>query len=83
MTFTRDDLTNILVERLGFPETELPDDSDTPFTDLGLDSLAVVEVQIGVEHRCGVEVPAEDAHHFTTPQSVVDYVNHRLSVTRS
>jgi act minimal PKS acyl carrier protein len=81
--FTLDDLKEILVVQTGFPESDLPEDVDTPFALLGLDSLAVVQLQIGLEQDCGFEIPDEDAHHITSPRAVLDYVNERLGLTRS
>jgi minimal PKS acyl carrier protein len=81
--FTTDDLRGILAHHAGVAECDLPDDPDTPFTDLGLDSLAIVAVQYGVEQRCDIEVPDADACHFTSPASVVNYVNERVALARS
>ena len=46
--FTHADLRQILIDRIGLTEADIPDDPDTAFADIGLDSLAVVEIQLAV-----------------------------------
>jgi minimal PKS acyl carrier protein len=77
-SFTHDDLRLILVERVGLDDVDVPDDPDVAFADIGLDSLAVVEVQLAVQQRFGFTVPDEDAHSMVTLRQAVDYVNRRL-----
>jgi acyl carrier protein len=78
--FTPDDLREILAEFAGIPADVLADDLQTPFTDLALDSLAIVAMRYGVEQHCGIEVPESDAHHMRSPASVIDYVNERVAL---
>jgi acyl carrier protein len=78
-SFTHDDLRLILVERVGLDDVDVPDDPDVAFADIGLDSLAVVEVQLAVQQRFGFTVPDEDAQSMLTLRQAVDYVNRRLS----
>jgi acyl carrier protein len=78
-SFTHDDLRLILVERVGLDDVDVPDDPDVAFADIGLDSLAVVEVQLAVQQRFGFTVPDEDAQSMVTLRQAVDYVNRRLS----
>jgi acyl carrier protein len=78
--FTLNALQEILTEYAGLPADELPDDLDTPFVDVGLDSLAIVAIQHGVEQRCGIEVPDADAHRMASAASVLGYVNERLAL---
>jgi acyl carrier protein len=73
------DVASVLTERIGLADHQIPDDPDVRFTEFGLDSLAVVEVQMGVEQLCGIEIPAADAESLTSPQRVLDYVNGRLT----
>lgn len=47
-------------------------------SDLGLDSLDVVEVIMAVEEEFGIEIPDEAADSFKTPQEVIDYVHSKL-----
>jgi len=76
--FTLEDLTRILVDRVGIPEQDIPQDADASFVDLGLDSLAVVEVQLAIQQEYGFVVEDEDAERITTLRDAVAYVNERL-----
>jgi len=76
--FTHEDLRRILTDRLGLAEDEVPDDPATTFADLGLDSLAVVEIQLAVQQRYGFAIPDEDAGAMTTFAEALDYVNGRV-----
>jgi act minimal PKS acyl carrier protein len=78
-TFTADDLRRILTDRIGLAEADIPEDLDTPFADLGLDSLAVVEIQLAVQQRYGFGIPDADAGVMTTMAEAIDYVNRRLA----
>ncbi|MGR6316954.1 acyl carrier protein [Micromonospora soli] len=79
--FTVHDLTRILrscgdsgaVDALG--EADL----DTPVAELGLDSLAMLEVAGVVQREYGVPMPDEALEHMTTARSTVAYVNARLT----
>jgi acyl carrier protein len=77
--FTHADLKRILVERIGLPETDVPDDGDVLFADLGLDSLAVVEIQLAVQQAYGFTIPDEDAGSIRSTAEAIDYVNGRLT----
>lgn len=48
-------------------------------SDLGLDSLDVVEVLMAVEEEFGIEIPDEVADNFKTPQEVIEYVHDKLN----
>jgi acyl carrier protein len=76
--FTHADLRQILIDRIGLAESDIPDNPETAFVDVGLDSLAVVEVQLAVQQRYGFAIPDEDAGATTTFAEAVDYVNARL-----
>lgn len=47
-------------------------------SDLGLDSLDVVEVVMAVEEEFGIEIPDEAADNFKTPQEVIEYVHAKM-----
>ena len=47
-------------------------------SDLGLDSLDVVEVIMAVEEEFGIEIPDEAADNFKTPQEVIEYVHDKM-----
>jgi acyl carrier protein len=74
-----DDLKRILVERVGLPEGDIPDDLTTTFDELGLDSLAFMEIALAVEQEYGLQVDEEDAERIQTLGEALDYVNSRLA----
>ena len=76
--YTFEDAKSILVNRIGVPESSIPDDPDTTFEDLGLDSLAFVEIQLAIQQEYGFTIPDEDAASITTIGEGVEYVNRRL-----
>jgi acyl carrier protein len=77
--FTFDDLKDILVNRVGLPEDAVVDDPDMTFDDMGLDSLAFVEIQLAMQQEYGFAIPDEDAEHIHKVGQAIDYVNSRLS----
>jgi acyl carrier protein len=77
--FGFEDLKRILVDRVGLPEGDVKDDPETTFDDMGLDSLAFVEVQLAMEQEYGVTVADEDAESIHTVGEAIDYVNKRLA----
>lgn len=77
--FGFDDLKRILVDRVGLPEADVRDDPETTFEDMGLDSLAFVEVQLAMEQEYGFTIPDEDAAKIHAVGEAIDYVNRRLA----
>ena len=77
--FTLEDLRRILVDRVGLGPTDVPDDPQVSFIDLGLDSLAVVEVQLAIQQDYGFTVPDEDAERIVTLADAIGYVNAQLA----
>jgi acyl carrier protein len=77
--FGFEDLKRILVDRVGLPESDVKDDPETTFDDMGLDSLAFVEVQLAMEQEYGITVADEDAESIHTVGEAIDYVNRRLA----
>ena len=77
--FTFADLKRILVDRVGLPEDGVIDDPDAKFEDMGLDSLAFVEVQLAMQQEYGFEIPDEDAQEIQTVGEAIDYVNRKIS----
>ena len=75
VTFGLDELKEILVERVGLPEGAVPADTGTTLTDLGLDSLARVELVLAIQQDLGIPVTDEAAQGFVTLQDPIDYVN--------
>jgi len=76
--FTLDDLRRILRERAGYSGALDGDITDVPFTDLGYDSLAMLELSSRVEREYGVPVPDDTALAMHTPAAAMAYVNDRL-----
>ena len=77
--FSFEDLKDILVNRVGLPEDAVKDDPSATFEDMGLDSLAFVEIQLAMQQEYGFTIPDEDAEHITTIGEAVEYTNRRLS----
>lgn len=77
-TFTFDDLRTILVDRIGVPEDNIASDPSTTFEQMGLDSLALVDVQLAVQQEYDFAIPDEDAEKIGTVGGAIDYVNRRL-----
>ena len=76
--FTFEDAKNILVNRIGVPEDAVVDDPNLTFEQLGLDSLAFVEIQLAMQQEYGFTIPDEDAEQITTIGEAIDYTNRRL-----
>ena len=74
VTFGLPELKRILVDRVGLPETAIPDDTATTFGELGLDSLARVEVVLAIKQDHDIPVPDDAAQQFLTLQDPIDYV---------
>ena len=77
-TFSMEDMKDILVNRVGLPADTVGDDPSKSFEDLGLDSLAFVEIQLAVQQQYGFTIPDEDAQEIHTMQNAIDYTNRRL-----
>jgi acyl carrier protein len=76
--FTFNDLKDILVKRIRMPEAQIKNDPSLSFDAMGLDSLALVELQLEVQQRYGFTIPDEDVRHITTIGQAIDYTNRRL-----
>jgi len=77
--FGFEDLKRILVDRVGLAEQDVQDNPDTTFEEMGLDSLAFVEVQLAMEQEYGFRIDDEDAERIHTVGEAIDYVNRRLA----
>jgi acyl carrier protein len=77
--FTFENAKDILVNRIGVPEDSISGDPSQSFEDLGLDSLAFVEIQLAIQQEYGFTIPDEDAEKLTTVGQGIDYVNQRLA----
>lgn len=78
--FTADDLRRIIRTTVGTDESvDLDGDIlDVAFSDLGYDSLAVMEVTGRIGKELPVSVPDEVVGDLETPRAVIDYVNRQL-----
>ena len=74
-TFSLDALLDLLVAKVGLPAGARTTDPDAMFTDLGLDSLAFLQLQTELQQAYGV--PVDEAAHAEDHSlgSIVDMVN--------
>jgi acyl carrier protein len=77
--FGFEDLKRILVDRIGLPDEDVRDDPSVTFDEIGLDSLAFVEIQLAMEQDYGVTVGDEDAENIHTFGEAIDFVNRQLA----
>jgi acyl carrier protein len=77
--FTFEDLKRILVDRVGLAPEDVVDDPHASFEEMGLDSLAFVEIQLAMQQDYGFEIPDEDAQEIATVGQALEYTNRRLA----
>jgi len=77
--FGFEDLKRILVDRVGLPEEDVKDDPNLTFDEVGLDSLAFVEVQLAMEQDYDITVGDEDAENIHTFGEAIEFVNRQLA----
>jgi acyl carrier protein len=77
--FAFEDLKRILVDRVGLPEADIKDDPSATFEDMGLDSLAFIEIQLAVQQEYGFQIHDEDAERIYSVGDAIGYVNERLA----
>jgi act minimal PKS acyl carrier protein len=75
--FTIDDLRRILRQCAGEPELlDLDDDiHNVALTEMGYDSLALLEMAARIQQEFGVPLSDEEVGQLRTPQEVIRYVN--------
>ncbi len=82
--FGLDDLRQLLIDANGGEEiASLDGELDTPFTDLGYDSLALLELAGRVQRTYDVLMPDEAPQEMATPRLAVDYINAQLMTVGS
>lgn len=83
-TFTIDDLTRLLHQAAGADATEQAggDIHDITFTDLGYDSLALLETSSRIEREWGVSLDDDTVTAAPTPRALLAEVNARLNERR-
>jgi act minimal PKS acyl carrier protein len=81
-TFTLDDLKRTLLEGSGAPEDGglEGDILDTDFSDIGYDSLALLETASRVEREHGIDLDESVIGEATTPRAFIDAVNDHLAI---
>jgi len=77
--FSLDDLRRILRAGAGDSGTLDGDIADVPFSDLGYDSLAVLELSSRVARAYHVSIPDDAVLEMRTPGAAVAYINDRLA----
>jgi acyl carrier protein len=75
--FTIEDLMDLLVAKAGLPGADRSDDPGHTFADVGLDSLAFLQLQSELKDRYGFELPDDRAQTYTFGEIVAD-VNARI-----
>ncbi|WP_404816587.1 acyl carrier protein [Streptomyces thermolineatus] len=83
--FTFDDLKRLLREGAGADDgTDLDRGTlDTEFTDLGYDSLALLETSSLIERECGITFDEAEFAHATTPRGLLALVEAELNGAKS
>jgi len=77
--FTMDDLRRVMQEAAGENRHLEGDVLDQPFTELGYDSLALLEAAARVERSSGVQIGDDDIADVGTPRDFIQLVNSRLA----
>ena len=71
MEFER--VKNVIVDQLSVDADEVTLEASF-VDDLGADSLDVVELIMGLETECDIEIPDEDAEKISTVGDAVEYI---------
>jgi acyl carrier protein len=78
--FTFSDMKDILIAAMALQgrQIQVPEDRNFVITDLGVDSLAMVQILLDVQSRFGVVIPQEDIGQLQTIGGAIDYMDRRL-----
>lgn len=68
-----DEVKDMLSKQLRIDIDEIHDDSNI-MEDLGVDSIDLVELLMGIEEKLGIVVSDEDAANLKTVKDVADYI---------
>ncbi|MEV5985402.1 acyl carrier protein [Streptomyces sp. NPDC052051] len=81
MSMTFDDLKQVITTAVGDGLAEELEESRiaVAFTEIGYDSLAVLEIASQIQRQYGLKIPDEAIEEMDSPQAVLDYVNGRLA----
>lgn len=76
MDITIEEIFDILEETAGLDEDVVlgPEHADTPFKDLGYDSLAVLELSGQLQRRLDVELPADCCSKMTSASATRELI---------
>jgi len=74
-----DDLRGIFIAAVGCDDALRGDISDTPFDDLGFDSLALIETAAKLKREHGVVIPEEQLTEVRNPGELLALINNRLA----
>ena len=77
--FTFEDLKRLLVDRVGMNPEDVTNEPDLTFDEMGLDSLAFVELQLAMENEYHFRISDEDAHRIITVSDAIDFMNEQLA----
>ena len=72
-------LKEIVMDRLNAEEDQIKPEASF-VEDLGADSIAIVELIMGIEEEFDIEIPDEDAEKLTTVGEAMAYVKTKLGV---
>lgn len=75
--FSIDDLMALLIAKAGLPAQARTDNPQWTFADVGLDSLAFLQLQAELQGLYGVQLPTDQAQSYTFGQ-IVSQVNDGL-----
>jgi acyl carrier protein len=79
MEHIADTVTQILVDKLGIPATEVTMDANF-IKDLGIDSLDYAELVMEFEQAFDIRIPDTDAEKLSTMKNAVEYIADKLAV---
>ena len=73
-----DAVSAIITDKLGVSESEITEKANF-VSDLGADSLDVVELVMEIEKKFDIQIPDQDAETFKTVGDAVDYIAGKLN----
>lgn len=71
-------VSEIIADKLGVSESEITEKANF-VSDLGADSLDVVELVMEIEKKFDIQIPDQDAETFKTVGDAVDYIAGKLN----
>lgn len=77
--FTLDDLNRIIETYVDVDAQVAENALDTSYSDLGMDSLGVIELVERIHLGYRVPVPTDTIEELRTPRLTIDYVNEHLA----